>query len=322
VSRKPSHPKYSDARPAPAAQGGFLAECVRLKIDHLRPLKQIDRAAKESRRFKQIVASVRIVGLVEPPAVAKDKSRPGYFLLVDGHLRVEALKSLGAQEVDCMLVSDEDIYTYNKRVNRPSLVQDHKMIARAIELGVPKARIAEVLGLSLDTVHKRSRLLAGICDEAAEILACGPCPMIVFDLFRKLNPTRQIEGAEIMRKSNNFSAGMARAILATSEPDQLVSDARRVKKAVTAQSVAEVEGLLQRLRVRNKADDPRISNDALTLEMIKQYIVSLLSRKAILHWLANNEKTRGEGLAEIAEVRVSFAKSTARRAVGGKLRHI
>ena len=70
---------------------------------------------------------------VTPPETSVPK-QAGFYFLLDGHLRIEALKDLGAQYADCLVATDDDTYSYNKRINRLSAVQDHKMIFQAIGL--------------------------------------------------------------------------------------------------------------------------------------------------------------------------------------------
>ena len=60
-----------------------------------------------------IAASIREVGLVEPPVVARDRGEMGKFLLLDGHLRVDVLKDLGQTDVCCLISTDDEAYTYN-----------------------------------------------------------------------------------------------------------------------------------------------------------------------------------------------------------------
>ena len=48
-------------------------------------------------------------------------------------MRIEALRDLGETEVDCLIATDDETFTYNKRVNRLSAPQEHRMIVRAIE---------------------------------------------------------------------------------------------------------------------------------------------------------------------------------------------
>lgn len=298
---------------APVLKSAFLRECVRVSLDKLVPLKMLHPRIKEGRKYRQIVASAELVGLVEPPAVTKIPNKPGHYYLVDGHLRVEALKQLGEEEVDCMIATDADTYSYNKRVNQLSAVQDHKMIARAIEFGVPEARIAAALGLSIYAVRKRSRLLNGICDGAAAILKDGDSPMQVFELFRKLHPKRQIQAAELMQEQDDYSVSMARVLVATTEPDLLLPETKKRAEAVTAQSLAQKDSALQTLRARNKADEKRLSIDAMNLEVIKGYVAALLGREPIVQWLAKNQRNCLECLAQIAEVKVPRIKPIVRQ---------
>lgn len=146
----------------------------------------------------QILASVRVVGLVEPPVVIPDRDRPGRCFVQNGHLRIEALKDLGIDEVECLVATDDDTYTYNKRINRPPPIQEHRMIQRAVERGVPEERIAEVLRLDVQSIRKRRRLLEGICTDAAAILQVAQCPAAVFDILRRMAPVRQVEAADLM----------------------------------------------------------------------------------------------------------------------------
>ena len=72
--------------------------------------------------------------------------------------------------MECIISTDDESYTYNKRINRLAAIQEHRMIRRAIERGAPEEKIAEALGLEVASIHRRSRMLNGICREAIEIL--------------------------------------------------------------------------------------------------------------------------------------------------------
>jgi hypothetical protein len=76
--------------------------------------------------FKQILASVREIGLIEPLVVYPQEGKG--FLLLDGHMRLEALKILEIKEVNCILSTDDESYTYNKRVNHIPPVAQHFML--------------------------------------------------------------------------------------------------------------------------------------------------------------------------------------------------
>ena len=186
--------------------------------------------AKESIKYGQILSSVRAIGLVEAPVVTPDTRRSGSYFLLDGLLRIEALKDLGAEEVECLVSTDDEAYTYNKRINRLAAVQEHRMIVRAVERGVPAERIAEALGLDVITIRRRFRMLDGICPDAAELLKDTSCPLVVFELLRQMAPIRQVEAAELMVGQNSFSMMFAKALLAATPTNQLV-DPRKRKRA-------------------------------------------------------------------------------------------
>jgi hypothetical protein len=60
------------------------------------------------------------IGLVEPPAVIQDSRDADSYLLLDGHLRIEVLRDLGQTEVECLVSTDDEAFTYNKRISRLS----------------------------------------------------------------------------------------------------------------------------------------------------------------------------------------------------------
>src|SRR5262245_37367451 len=112
----------------------FEDACARLPIAALLPVKTLRATVKESTKYQQIAASIREVGLVEPPVVCR--SGRGLYLILDGHLRIEILKDMGAAEVECLVATDDEAFTYNKRISRLSPVQEHHMVVRAISRGV------------------------------------------------------------------------------------------------------------------------------------------------------------------------------------------
>lgn len=46
--------------------------------------------------------------------VRADPRNAQHYLLLDGHLRIEALKDLGIKNVDCIIATNDDTYSYNK----------------------------------------------------------------------------------------------------------------------------------------------------------------------------------------------------------------
>lgn len=219
MTDRPEHHHESDSRIHLAFDQSF----VTIPVAAIVPLKVLPEGARESRSYAQVLSSIKAIGLVEAPVVLADAKSAGTWFLLDGHLRLEALKELGIAEVECLLATDDDTYTYNKRVNRIPPIQEHRMIVRAMERGVSATEIAEALNLEVQSVLRRFRLLEGISAEAAEMLKDTPCSMKVFDILRQMSAVRQIEAADLMIGQNNFSIMFARAIRAATPENQLVT---------------------------------------------------------------------------------------------------
>jgi ParB-like chromosome segregation protein Spo0J len=85
------------ARKSPTApvKMAFEDTGLRIAIADIQPLKLVASEFKKTQKYRQIETSILEVGIVEPPVVARDRSRPGKYLLLDGHLRIEILKDMG-----------------------------------------------------------------------------------------------------------------------------------------------------------------------------------------------------------------------------------
>lgn len=288
-------------RAAHAVKLAFEPESVVLSLDQITPLKTLRPGTKDSKKYAQIVRSVRAIGLVEAPVVARDQKHPKRFFLLDGHLRLEALKDISVDRVECLVSTDDETYTYNKRINRLVPVQEHRMVLRAMERGVPEAQIAEALGLEVTSVRRRARMLEGICPEAVELLNNAPCPFRVFDVLRQMVPLRQIEAAELMVGQGNYTAVFARALLVATSESQLVRAPKSKSKdqvAITEQ-IARMERELSGLQTQIKSVEETYGVDNLQLTLAKGYLAKLLGNARVVRWLAKN---RQEYLAEFQAV--------------------
>src|SRR3546814_2416822 len=58
----------------------------------------------------------------------------------------------------------------NKRINRIAIIQEHRMIIKALERGVSEERLAKALNVNVSHIKRKRRLLEGICPEVAELL--------------------------------------------------------------------------------------------------------------------------------------------------------
>src|ERR1700732_5204398 len=100
----------------------FDSDCVVVPIASILPVKATEKTAKSSHKYRQIAASIREIGLVEPPVVVRDARDTNSYLLLDGHLRIEVLRDLGQTEVECLVSTDDEAFTSNKGTSRLSAV--------------------------------------------------------------------------------------------------------------------------------------------------------------------------------------------------------
>lgn len=287
---------------------GFERDGVTVPIERLVALKTLRPDVKMSAKYRQIVTSIKAVGLVESPVVIAAKDEPDVFYVLDGHLRLEALRDLGMTEVNCLVSRDDEAFTYNKRVNRLSAPQEHRMIARAIERGVSEVRLAEALGINVTGIQRRARLMDGIADDAVELLKDSPCSLSVFDVLRQMGPMRQREAAELMVGHSNFGRPFAMAILAATPEAQLAAGKRKRKQTtstVTREQVARLERELATLQVQIKAVEETYGLDNLHLTVARAYLVKLLGNARVVRWLAQQKPeylTEFQSIAELTSL--------------------
>jgi hypothetical protein len=281
----------------------FEAEGVRIPIDALQPLRTVTSAVKKTPKYAQIAASIREVGIVEPPVVAPDRSESGKYLLLDGHLRVEVLKDMGETEVACLVSTDDEAFTYNRRVNRIAIVQEHKMILKAVERGVSDERIAKALNVNIAEIRKKRRLLVGICPEAVEILKDKHVPINSFTEIRKMAPLRQIEAAELMVAMNKYSISYAKSLLAATPQSQL-ADARKRKSVggLSNEQMALMERESANLDREFKTVEQSYGTDHLDLVLTKGYLARLLGNTRVVRYLAQNHQEFLTEFQRIAEM--------------------
>lgn len=281
----------------------FEPDSIKLQLSDVLPVKQLPRTVKKTKKYQQITASIREIGIIEPPVVARQKGMPGKFLLLDGHLRIEVLKDLEIDEVTCLVATDDESFTYNKRVNRLATIQEHKMILKAIERGVPEDRIAKALDINIRSIRAKRQLLDGICPEAVELLKDKHCPMNTFGALKKMKPMRQVEVAELMITMNNFSVSYSKALLAATPRTQLV-DPEKPKnfKGVSPEQIEKMEQEMANLQREMKLIEDSYGPDHLNLILARGYLVSILSNIKVERYLSQHHNEILSEFQRISEV--------------------
>ena len=221
------------------------------------------------------------------------------YLLLDGHSRLDVLKQLGEAEVRCTIATDDEAYTYNRKVNYVSNVGQHFMILKALENGVPEERLAEALNVNITNIHIRRDLLDGICPEAVRLLRDRKVPMGTFEILRKMKPVRQVEAAEHMVAVSTYSITFAKALLAVTKPEMLVKAIPKPK--VSANSVAAQEMLgaeTQRLVKDLNAIEESYGKNILALTVCAAYVRKMIGSSLIRDYLS---RTRPEVLGVLKQ---------------------
>ena len=263
---------------------------LRIAIAQIQPIKLVSDEIRKTAKYAKIAASIREVGIVEPPVVARDRSEADKFLLLDGHLRIDVLKGMGKTEVICLISTDDEAFTYNKRVNRLAVIQEHKMIVKAIQRGVPEERIAKALNVDIQNIVRKRRLLEGICPEVAEILKDKSIAIFTFTELRKLVPLRQIEAAELMVAMNKFTINYAKSLVAATPQSQLVeSDKPKHVRGLSEEQIALMERESVSLQREFKIAEKSYGADHLDLVLTNGYVGKLLGNARVVRYLAQHQ---------------------------------
>ncbi len=289
---------------------GFEREVVKIAITAILPLKPVPAHIREGRKYMQIASSVRQVGIVQPPVVARHASLKGKYLLLDGHLRIEVLKDMKVEEVTCLVSLDDEAFTYNRQINRLATIQEHRMILKLVERGISEKRIAEALDVDVAAIRVKRNLLRGICPEAADLLNDKHCPINTIQALRCLKPLRQIEVAELMISTDNYSVLYAKALVAATPPDQLV-DAHNPKplKGVSLDQMEQIQRELTNLQGDVKRIEGTFASDHLNLVLAASYVGSLLGNVEIDRYLEKYHRELREEFHKICDATALVSES-------------
>jgi RepB plasmid partitioning protein/ParB/Sulfiredoxin domain len=270
---------------------GFDLETHQIPLDQLLPSKKVPDGVMTTRKFKQIVASIREIGLIEPLSVIRPLEGADGFLLLDGNLRVLALKELGQDTAPCLIAKDFETYTYNHRINRLSSVQEHYMLRRAIDKGVSRERLARAFNVNLSTINRRINLLHGICPKAVELLQDHQFTPDVTRLLRKMKSARQIEAVELMIAANSITAAHADALLKATPPEQR-SDVTPPKpeepKGDPLEQIVRLEKEMNQVQVKYKDAEENYGSELLNLVVAKGYLTKLVSNPAVKSYIGRH----------------------------------
>jgi hypothetical protein len=299
-----------------AVKQAFEPEVVSIALSCILPTHQLSKDQRTSVKFASILASVRELGVIEPLAVYPEQTRGEggalCYILLDGHLRLEALRQLGATEALCLLSTDDEGFTYNRQINRLTAVQEHKMILAAIRKGVTAERIAQALSVNVELIRQREHLLKGIAPEVADMLKNRMVSQGVFRVLRKMKAMRQIETVEMMISANCFTLPYAEMVLVATRPELLVEPKKKPGEEVTPEDLARMEREMERLYHDYRLVEDGLGETMLVLVVAKGYVARLLRNEAIAAYLKRFQPELGEELAGVMEAVTAEARNLER----------
>jgi hypothetical protein len=267
----------------------FEREIRSLSLDVLLPTRDIKSGDRAFGKYKMIQASISQVGLIEPIAVFPCRGRKGYYVILDGHLRLKALRELGYKETDCLISTEDDPFTYNDKVNRLSAIQEHRMIIKAIEQGVHESDIAKTLAIDIDQIRRSINLVEGIDSHVVEKLKNKPITGTAVRLFKRVKALRQHEFADLMNTTGDYSLAYAQALLLATPPEMLLEPTKpKAPKTMRSEDVAQLEKEMETLERDFRVYQETYGENALSLSVVQRYVQRLLANATIKRFLSKN----------------------------------
>jgi hypothetical protein len=241
---------------------------------------------------------VKHVGVIEPLIVYRD-GRDKYRV-VDGNKRLDILLEQGVTSVRCLLTTDDEAYTYNKRVNYLSPIGEHFMILRALS-HVSEGRIAAAADVDVATIRTKRSLIDGICPEAVDTLKDKRVTANAFRFLRRMKAIRQVDVASLMIAANNYSQRFVEALL-VGTPEDLLAVPRRERGPARPDMLrmrAALERETETLLRDYRTVEASYGKDVLTLSVSIAYLKRLLANTRIVRHL---EKRHSELLDQLQKV--------------------
>ncbi len=278
---------------------------VEIPLTDILPMRKVAKSTKKTVKYRQIVSSIKRIGLIEPLVVHRQKSSDRQYMLLDGNVRYEVLVDLEVDSVKCLIALDDEAFTYNHKVNRLTAIQEHFMIMKAVKSGVSEEQIADVLDIDVALIRKKRDLLVGICPEAVALLKGKKATSASFAQLRKVVPMRQIEMAELMCATSNFSESYSKCLIAATPTEQLVDkETSREVDGLSSIEMARMEREMDALAKDFKQIDEVHGKNVLNLVIATGYLKSLLDNARVVRYLAGNYPEILTELQKVAESRM------------------
>ena len=96
----------NDTNKLPSA---FDAKPLELTLERILPSRPVPKDFNTTRKYGQIKSSILEIGLIEPLSVTVADPKSKLHVILDGHMRFQAIRELGHQTVSCIIANDDDV---------------------------------------------------------------------------------------------------------------------------------------------------------------------------------------------------------------------
>ncbi|MBN1909330.1 MAG: ParB N-terminal domain-containing protein [Pirellulales bacterium] len=273
---------------------------ISVPVPNILPVKKLCPGTSRTTKYLRIAASVQEIGIIEPLVVYPQASGTDQYILLDGHIRLEILKGLGQANVNCLVATDDEGFTYNHAVNQVSTIQEHFMIMEAIRRGLSEERIAKTLNVDVAAIRRKRDLLDGICPEAVQLLKDKRACAAVFRELRKVKPMRQIEMVELMVAAGNYSRRYAECLFAATPQEQLLEpETPKAVQGLNPEDISRMEREMENLSQDFRLIEESHGRNVLNLVLVVGYLKKLLDNARVVRYLSQHH---GEILAELQKI--------------------
>jgi hypothetical protein len=272
-----------------AVKMAFKPEVIEVAIEDIQPLKTIKASIKKTAKYRQVLTSIREVGIIEHLIVYRLKAAAKKFLLLDGHLRMDVLKYLGQKTVHCLVATDDEGFTYNHKISRLSPIQEHFMILKAVDKGVSEERIARALDVDVSLIRRKRNLLNGIDGEAVDLLKDKQISPTALRVLSRVMPERQIEMCELMIAAHNYTVPFAKALLAATPINQFKESQKKKKmEGLSSEEMARMEKETEGLANDIKLVKESYGKDMLNLVLACGYLSRMIDNGKVVRFLSSH----------------------------------
>jgi ParB family transcriptional regulator, chromosome partitioning protein len=247
-----------------------------IPVTRLRPLRERKITQRE---YDRIVASIKVVGLIEPLVVYPDGDD---YVILDGAQCFRALVELGIEIVPCILGEQREAFTGNRMVNRISPIQEHRMIEKSLS-EVDEASIAAALGIAGLGYRLKGTLLKQLHPDVAAAFDDGKINRVCAREFTHVKLRRQKEILQAMESYKDYSTTFARTLVVKTPPHQRENRGR--KHNPWDKTAQKKNDLLKKLAEAEQKHD-------FYSQLYKQYTVDLLRLAIYARSLVTNERVQ------------------------------